>query len=95
MIFLPLTNNPEEDFNITIFGIIYNFRQLWNEFGFWILDIRDSDGANLVLGVKIITQNNLLSQFPHIPFDLLSAEGLDPVRNNLDVFPLEVINKDV
>lgn len=92
---LPLTNNPEESFNISIFDIIYNFRQLWNEYGFWTLDIKDADGNVFVYGVKIIAGNLLLEQYPEIPFDLLNDTEVDPTRNTLDEFQLEVISKDV
>jgi len=42
--YLPLTNNPEESFNISIFETVYLCRQLWNENGFWTLDIKDASG---------------------------------------------------
>lgn len=92
---LPLTNNPEESFSVSIDEVIYNFKQLWNEFGFWTLDILDADGVVLVYGVKLITKENLLRQYPQISFDLLSNNENDPTRNNLDAFELEVISKDV
>lgn len=93
--FIPLTNNPEEIFNISIFGEIYNLRQLWNPLGFWTLDIKDSAGVAIVLGVKIITKLNLLQQYPQIAFDLISSSETDPGRQDLESFKLEVIIKDV
>jgi len=93
--YLPLTNNSEENFNISIFDIIYIFRQLWNEIGFWTLDIKDADGNILVYGVKIITQEFLLQQYPQIPFDLKSKNENDPGRQDLELFLLEVNNKNV
>ena len=91
---LPLTNNPEETFNISIFDIIYNFRQLWNEYSFWTLDLKDADGNILVYGVKIVAGEFLLQQYPDIPFDLKNDTAIDPNRNNLDEFQLEIIDKD-
>ena len=93
--YLPLTNNPEEDFNVLINDSIYTFRQLWNEIGFWTLDIKDVDGNSLVYGVKIITKEYILQQYPQIPFDLKSENNNDPGRQNLESFLLEVINKNV
>lgn len=93
--YLPLTNNPEETFNISIFEVIYICRQLWNENGFWTLDIKDANGAVLIYGLKLVTQEFLLRQYPQLDFDLISAINLDPVRDNLDSFNLEVIAKDV
>lgn len=93
--YLPLTNNPEENFNVSISDVIYIFRQLWNEIGFWTLDIKDADGNILVYGIKIITQEYLLRQYPQIPFDLKSENETDPGRQNLESFLLEVNNKNV
>jgi len=96
MSYLPLTNNPEEEFSSTINEILYNFRQLWNtEYEFWVLDILDADLNEIVLGVKIVAKTYLLQQFPEIPFDLYSSREADPSRNNLNEFNLEVSVKDV
>jgi len=94
-VYLPLTNNPEESFNVSIFDIVYGFRQLWNEIGFWTLDIKDADGNILVYGVKLITQEYLLRQYPQIPFDLRSENETDPGRLDLESFLLEVTDKNV
>jgi len=91
---LSLTNNPEETFNISILNIVYSFRQLWNENGFWTLDISDSDENILVYGVKIVAGAFLLEQYPDIPFDLKNDTEIDPSRNNLNEFIIEVFNKD-
>ena len=93
--YLPLTNNPEENFNVSIFDIVYIFRQLWNEIGFWTLDIKDADGNILVYGIKLITKENLTWQYPQVPFDLRSENETDPGRLNLESFLLEVTNKNV
>ena len=93
--YLPLTNNPEENFNVSISDIVYTFKQLWNEIGFWTLNIKDADGNILVYGVKIITQEFLFRQYPQIPFDLKSETETDPGRQDLESFLLEVIDKNV
>ena len=93
--YLPLTNNPEESFNISILGDIYSIKQLWNENGFWTIDILDAQSTVLVYGVKIVTQHLILEQYPEIPFDLFSDDEADPGRNDLESFLLGVINKDV
>lgn len=94
---LPLTLNPEESFQIVIFNVLYNMRQLWNTAGeYWILDIRDADGNALALGVKLVTGIFLLSQYPGIRFDLKSDSLLaDPTRDDLTDFVFEITNKDV
>ena len=95
MSYLPLTNNPEEIFNVSIDNVIFNFRQLWNGLGFWTLDITDADGVNLVLGVKIITKEKILRQYPSISFGLESNSENDPGRYDLKNFLLEIISKNV
>ncbi len=90
---LPLTNNPEETFRVSIFDTVYNFRQLWNTLGFWTIDISDSDGNILVYGIKIITQENILRQYAQIPFSLESTAELDPGRNDLEEFLLVVTER--
>lgn len=91
---LPLTNNPEESFSISIFDNIYNFRQLWNEYGFWSIDILDADSNPLVYGVKLVTRLALLKQYVNIDFDLISQSENDPTRSNLNEFNLQVIGKN-
>jgi hypothetical protein len=88
-----LTTNPEENFSVSIFDLLYNFRQLWNTKGFWTLDIKDADGNILVLGVKLVTQLNLLNLYPQVPFDLYSSNDNDPTRNDLNSFLLQIIEK--
>lgn len=89
--YLPLTNNPEETFNIPIDAIVYEIRQLWNGYGFWTLDISDNDGNVLITGIKIVAGETITKQYPELPFDLTSDSDTDPTVDNLDAFQLEVI----
>ena len=95
MLILPLTNNPEESFNITISGTVYNIRQLWNTLGFWTIDILDENGDPLAYGVKLVTKTELTFQHPSVPFNLRSDADEDPSRDSLDSFNLVVTDKDV
>ena len=97
MITFPLTLNPEETFQMTLFEQFYNFRQLWNTAGqFWTLDVRDEDNVALALGIKLVTGIFLLSQYPQIRFNLKSDNLLaDPGREDLTEFVFEITNKDV
>ena len=90
--YLPLTNNPEEKFSVSINDTLYNFRQLWSEYGFWALDISLADGTILISGVKLVVQEDILGQYPNIPFGLLSSDDTDPERDNLEEFEFEVID---
>jgi Domain of unknown function (DUF6983) len=91
---LPLTNNPSESFSFNIDGVIYKFRQRWNTYGFWTIDISDVDGIAFVHGVKLVTRENILDMHPSIPFDLRSERISDPSRNNLNEFELQIIEKN-
>jgi len=91
---LPLTNNPSETFSFNIDGIIYKFKQMWNTQGFWTLDILDINDNAFIHGVKIVTKENLLFMHPGIPFDLRSERTNDPLRDTLNQFELEVLDKD-
>ncbi len=88
--YLPLTNNPEEDFTVVIDEIEYLFKQRWNTLGFWTLDISGPDGVPFVLGVKIVSKFSLLDLFGTIPFDLFSDETFDPGRYDLESYKLGV-----
>lgn len=94
---LPLTLNPEEVFQISIFGILYNMRQLWNiSHEYWSLDINDENNNPIINGIKLTSNIFLLQQYPELRFDLKSYFDLyDPDRNNLLDFSFEIINKDV
>lgn len=91
---IPFTDNPSETFSISMFGILYQMHQLWNTVGFWTLDIADADGNPLASGVKLVARTKLLRQYVHIPFELGSITELDPTRNNLSEFVLEVSLKN-
>lgn len=91
---LPLTNNPSESFSFSINGTIYKFRQIWNTQGFWTLDILDINDNAFIFGVKLVTKTNLLFMHPSIPFDLRSGRDNDPLRDTLNQFELEILEKD-
>jgi len=93
MDYLPLTNSPEEKFNISIFENVFIIRQCWNTLGFWTLDIQNANGKNLVLGIKIVAHTKLLQQYPFFSFDFLSLNSSDPVRHNLSLFNLRIIKR--
>jgi len=91
---LPLSNNPSESFSFNINGTIFKFRQIWNTEGFWTLDILDINDNAFIFGVKLVTKTNLLNMHPGIPFDLRSERDNDPLRNDLDQFALNILDKD-
>jgi len=92
---LPLTNNnPSESFSFNINGTVYKFKQMWNSLGFWTLDILDINDNAFILGVKLVTKENLLIMHPSLPFDLYSNNDNDPTRYTLDQFNLQILEKE-
>ena len=91
---LPLTNDPERNFQVTILDIIYNIRQLWNTIGYWAIDILDENNSVIIYGIKLVTKTELTAQYPEIRFNLRSENDSDPNRNNLDQLQLEITQKD-
>lgn len=89
----PTTLNPDENFNITILDTLYQVRQLWNTLGFWTLSFKDEAGVDLVLGVKIVSGIFILQQYPELPFDIKIDANIDPTRDDLIEFVLEVYSK--
>jgi len=90
---LPLSNSASESYTIVILNVTYQVIQRWNTLGFWTLDFLDEFGLPLIYGVRIVTQTNLLEQYPQMPFDLFSSRAEDPTRDNLINFELEIIEK--
>lgn len=86
-----LSNNSEESFSFAVNDVIYKFRQLWNENGFWTLDIFDENEEALIYGVKLVAGFDLLSRFPHIPFSLTIPGDVDPERYTLSDSKLVIV----
>lgn len=57
-------------FNIDLTGTTYRLTLAWNTAptGGWILDIADSGGNDIVLGIPLVTGANLLEQYDYLDF---------------------------
>lgn len=90
---LPLTINSEETFSIVILETVYNMRQIWNTLGYWFLDILDENGDPIVMGIRLIGNHFMLTQYPALTFDLKIDSPFDPTRDNLSQLSVEVWTK--
>lgn len=88
-----LSLNAEEEFNSIILDSVYIFRQLRNTLGYWSLSVSDEDGNPLVLGVKIVAGSFIFEPYANVPFDIYVPGNVDPTRNNLNEFVLEIWSK--
>lgn len=65
---IPLTGAPEI-FAITLAGVEYQLTVRWNDAdqGGWMLDIAEpDDGADILLGIPLVTGIDLLGQHAHL-----------------------------
>ena len=65
---IPLTGEPET-FAITLAGREYQLTVRWNDAdqGGWMLDLAEPDGgADVLLGIPLVTGTDLLGQFAHL-----------------------------
>ncbi len=89
-----LRYSPEDNFSMTIDGLFYTFRQLWNTEGFWTIDIFDADKVIIISGIRLVAGINLLDQYPVLRFNILIDTDTDPTRDNLELYPLQFYTKD-
>ena len=59
----------------------YRLHFSWNSTGFWTMDIRDSENADLVRGIKLVPNFPLLNQYRRISNKLPRGEFLIAVVN--------------
>lgn len=85
-----LSNSPEDVFNIVIEDVVYTFKTQRNTLGFWTLGISKEDGTVLVYSVKIVAGSFLMNPYPQVPFDIYVPGDVDPTRQNLNEFEMEV-----
>ncbi|PWI77287.1 hypothetical protein DEO48_25335 [Enterobacter sp. CGMCC 5087] len=64
---IPLSADNQQ-FAVSIDGVSYNMRILWRG-TVWVLDLHDSGGNPLILGIPLITGTNLLEQCRHLQLD--------------------------
>lgn len=62
-------NAQQESFNVTLAGVSYQMRILFNNYGnVWELDIYDSSSNPLVTSIPLVTGVDLLSPYPYLNF---------------------------
>lgn len=85
---IPLTVN-NQFFNITLGTYALNLRLVFRDAAGWIIDVRDSGGADLLTGVPLVVGVDLLEQYPDLGisgvFAVLSDDSREeyPTKTNL------------
>ncbi len=85
---IPLTAN-NQFFNITVGEYAINLRLVFRDAAGWIMDVRDSGGADILCGVPLVVGVDLLEQYPDLGisgfFAVLSDDSreLYPTKTNL------------
>lgn len=62
---IPLTPDNQQ-FTTAINGVNYSILTLWRDDAGWIIDLQDSNGADIVTGIPLMTGVNLLAQFSYL-----------------------------
>lgn len=84
------TDLPSYIFSITLEAVVYYFSFEWNDRGgFWTMDIFDQDQVQIVAGIRMVVNINLLGRFnnPKLPAGTLyildtSGKNNDPAVDN-------------
>ncbi len=94
MIEIPLGNEPEQKFSVTINEIIWDFRVLYNlRYGVWTLDI-SKGGEDIVLGITMLSGINIIDQYRSIlDIDNMWMVNLDDNNEEATVDNLGVVAK--
>lgn len=65
---IPFKENAAWRAQITLSGTIFNFYFRWNALNqYWVMNISDRNENPILLGVKIVTNYDLTSQFSAVP----------------------------
>ncbi|CCV60945.1 hypothetical protein AB8899_12295 [Yersinia enterocolitica] len=85
---IPLTAN-NQFFNIALGEISLNLRLVYRDVAGWIMDVRDSGGADMLCGVPLVVGVDLIEQYPELGingvFAVLSDDSREeyPTKTNL------------
>ena len=85
---IPLTPNNQQ-FTTQINNTTYTIRTLWRDSAGWIIDLRDSSGADIIAGIPLVTGTDLLAPYQHLGLGfslwvLCDAEGQEyPTKTDL------------
>lgn len=88
---IPLSPDNQQ-FRILLGDTTYTLRVIWRDGAGWIMDVMDSGGAALLLGVPLVTGANLLHQYPQLGINgallVVTDKGApaDPTKTNLGTY---------
>ena len=91
---MTFTSDPSQTFTTIINEERYDFKVVYNaNYDYWVISI-SLDSVELVNGIKMVTQTQLTSQHPQVPFNLYSSGDEDANGENIEEFVLEVSLKN-
>lgn len=76
---IPLTAENQQ-FSISLAGVTYQMAVTWRA-AFWCLDIMDSSGTDLIMGIPLITGADLLAQYNYLGLGFSLYVGCDDPAN--------------
>lgn len=72
---------PDTTQDVELDGVVYNLRIRWSERGeAWHVDIRDTEGDAILMGLKLVTLYPLLKNYRHLavpPGELMFVDSKD------------------
>jgi hypothetical protein len=84
---MPLANTPQT-LTITLNGITYNMRVVWNQAGkCWIADFYDSNNVPILLGAALVTGDDLLECFGYLGIGDNAGQLIVQTASNTDAVP--------
>jgi hypothetical protein len=89
---IPITEAPDQSFNITMGGTLYGVRLTWNILGYWTVSILDINKNNLLSGIKIVLEVDLFKDHPDIGLPPGSLYAVDFTYKEDDIGRYDFIN---
>lgn len=85
---IPLTADNQQ-FRIQLGTVTYTLRVQWRDEAGWIMDVMDTGGQPVLLGVPLVTEVDLIEQYPELGISGVLAVLVDngapeyPTKTNL------------
>lgn len=84
---VPLTNTPQK-LSITLNGLTYNMRVVWNQAGLcWVMDIADGSNNPVLQGAPLVTGDDLLECFGYLGIGDNAGQMIVQTASDTDAVP--------